>query len=86
MKPRIIPSVNGTIDASKVSHVSEIKEYHSDFYSFCVNTESKCGISFTSSDLGKLQAIRRRLIGFVWPNADVFDPSEQYPNSDGATL
>jgi hypothetical protein len=85
MRPRIIHSVNGTIDASKVSHVSEIKEYHSDFYSFCVNTKSECGISFTSSDLGKLQAIRRRLIGFVWPNADVFDSSKPTDASDSTT-
>jgi hypothetical protein len=76
MRPRIILSANGTLDANKVSHVSEINKRNNSFYFFNVNTESGCGISFTSSDFGKLQEIRRRLIGFIWPNADVFDPSK----------
>jgi hypothetical protein len=40
---------------------------------------------FNSAEFGKLQEFRRRLIGFIWPNADEFDPIEQYPNSDSTT-
>ena len=76
MRPRIIHSAIGTLDASKVSHVSEINKRNNSFYFFNVNTESECGISFTSSDLGKLQEIRRRLIDFIWPNVDIFIASK----------
>ena len=80
MRPRIIPSANGTLDASKVSYVSEINEYESGTglytYSFDVYCDGKSMLYGKSKDLPKPQEIRRRLIGFIWPNADVFDPSK----------
>ena len=75
-RPRIIDFSDGTIDASKVCHVSQIKEYGLGSYSFHVHTESEAEVNFNSSDLSKLQAIRRRLVDFIWPNADMFDPSK----------
>jgi hypothetical protein len=80
MRPRIINDGNGTTDASKISYVSQINKHDlgagSHMYSFFACTDSKAGVNFKSEDLPELQEIRRRLIGFIWPNADVFDPSK----------
>ena len=84
MKPRIIHSNEGTFDASKVSCVTQIYQYNPGSYSFRVHTD-EFEAGFNSTEFGKLQEFRRRLIGFIWPNADEFDPIEQYPNSDSTT-
>ncbi len=76
MKPRIIHSDKGTFDASNVSHVSQIYQDISGSYFFRVDTKNEVEVSFRANELGKLQEFRRRLIGFIWPNADVFDPSK----------
>jgi hypothetical protein len=76
MRPRIIHSDEGTFDASKVSCVSQIYQYNSGSYYFRVHTENQVEAKFSMNEFGKLQEFRRRLIGFVWPNADVFDPSK----------
>jgi hypothetical protein len=79
MRPRIIHSEDGTIDASKVSYVSQIKKDDSGLggciYSFHAHTDDEV-MNFNSEDLLGLQEVRRRLIGFIWPNADVFDLSK----------
>ena len=79
MRPRIIHSEDGTIDASKISYVSQIKKHYSSIgnckYSFHADTDSEV-TNFHSEDLLDLQEVRHRLIRFIWPNADVFDPSK----------
>ena len=76
MKPRIIHTDGGTFDASKVSNVSQIYQNISGSYYFLVHTENEVKPEFSMNELGKLQEFRRRLIGFIWPNAEVFDPSK----------
>ncbi len=78
MKPRIIHSDEGTFDASNVSHVSGIHQCDSGSYLFHVYTDNKveAGFSVSANEFGKLQEFRRRIIGFIWPNADVFDSSK----------
>jgi hypothetical protein len=81
MRPRIILSANGTLDASKVSNVSEINKHYESVtglytYSFDVYCDGESVLYGRSEDLPYLKEIRRRLIGFIWPNADVFDPSK----------
>jgi hypothetical protein len=85
MRPRIIHFEDGTLDASKVSFVSQIKKHYSGFgnckYSFHATRTDGEVTTFDSKDLPTLQEARRRLIGFIWPNADVFDPSKNNTTS-----
>jgi hypothetical protein len=81
MKQRIIKAGDGaTIDASKVSYVSRIKKHESTTgpyaYSFDVYCDGENVLYGKSENLHYLNEVRRRLIGFIWPNADVFDPSK----------
>jgi hypothetical protein len=71
MKPRIIQTESGVIDATKVVHVEAVEEMDTQLFRFYVVSDRR-EFTFTSSDQGKLQEVRRRLIDFIWPNADVF--------------
>jgi len=78
MRPRIIQPADGaTIDASKVSYVDRIKKHDSGTglytYFFDVYCDGESVLYGKSEDLPHLKEVRRRLIGFIWPNADVFD-------------
>ena len=74
MKPRIIHADSGTIDASKVLVISPVEKQHVELFTFAIiSGADRASLKISSSDKGKLDEIRRRLIGFVWPNADVFD-------------
>ena len=78
MKPRIIHSDKGTFDVSngKVSRVSQIRQDISGSYCFHVHVENEVEVSFSMNEFNKLREFRRRLINFIWPNADVFDSSK----------
>jgi hypothetical protein len=56
--------------------VSQIYQDKSGSYYFLVHTENEVKPEFSMNEFGKLQEFRRGLIGFIWPNADVFDPSK----------
>jgi hypothetical protein len=81
MKPRLIRADNGIIDASEIAYVEEIEPFSSsntyayDSFRFYVGSGTRVFL-FTSKNRNNLEEIRRRLIKFVWPNADVFDPSK----------
>ena len=89
MKPRIIDADGGTIDASKVRAISPVERrslQSTELFTFDVIGDSdRLRLQISSSDKHKLDEIRRRLIGFVWPNADVFDASNATDFSDSAT-
>ena len=80
MRPRIIQTKSGVIDAAKVVHVEAVEKIDTQLFRFYVVSDRR-EFMFTSSNQGKLEEIRRRLIGFIWPNADVFDPSKNNTTS-----
>lgn len=77
MRPRIIHADGSIIDASNVCSISPIEELHTGEFTFeIVGDSDYVRVSINLSDKHKLAEIRRRLIGFIWPNADVFDMSK----------
>jgi hypothetical protein len=77
MRPRIINSEGVVIDAGKVAYVAAIEKGEDGF--FCFTAGGECGyglLTFQSTNQDKLEEVRRRLISFIWPNADLFDPGE----------
>lgn len=77
MRPRIINSEGVVIDASKVAYVAAIEKSEDGF--FCFSAGGECGyglLTFQSTNQDKLEEVRRRLISFIWPNADLFDAGE----------
>lgn len=74
MKPRIIHADGGTIDASKVCAISPIEEQRTGLFTFVIVGDSDgVRLPISSGNKRMLAEIHRRLIGFIWPNADVFD-------------
>lgn len=76
MRPRIINSEGVVIDASKIAYVTTIEKTKD---GFCFSAGGECGYAlctFQSTNQDKLEEVRRRLISFIWPNADLFDAGE----------
>jgi hypothetical protein len=86
MRPRIINSEGVVIDANKVAYVAAIEKGEDNFFCFTVGGECGYGLlTFQSTNQDKLEEVRRRLISFIWPNADVFDAGNADDFSDSAT-
>ena len=75
IRPRLIRADDGMIDASKVVYVEAVEEIHVQLFRFFVGVDGRV-FMLRSSDRDKLEEVRRRLIGFVWPNAHVFRPDQ----------
>ena len=80
MKPRIIHTKSGTINASEVAFIEQIEERCTGEFQFFIGSNNHVFV-FESRNRSELEQARRRLIGFIWPNADVFDPSKNNTTS-----
>jgi hypothetical protein len=71
MRPRLVEFSEGIIDANQITAIWPVRKKHENLFAFHISTTGNNYIPLTSSDESKLEAIRQKLIKFVWPNADI---------------